>query len=383
MTTALQIKTKMRETNAYLSARLPLARTSFSAHTDERDLREEMGRLFDSADGVVASAKEAKRDLTAEEIGQVDSLLGEIEEIRASLTGTVAAKDEAIGRILIQAGGEEMGGATIERTERPSAWVDQHGKPVHVLTPKQKMVDLPTNNASLAKASIGEYIQARITGDHSKCSPAIKGALKEGDNSLGGFLVPSELGRRVIDLARAQSVIMKAGCQTVAMTSDSLTLARIASDPTFVGVGENIAITESSMTFDALNFTAHKIGTFISVSRELAEDAPNFVQLVEQALATAFAAKLDNIAVNGLSQAIDSGLLQMATSTGMGETTGASVRSCGKTCTARLSAFRGKTLNQMPTSSILKSAATCRFSPPVMEPTARKCGCHHRRRLRA
>ena len=305
-----------RESTASLGAFLNASGGFHNWNQAEREMREELGTLCDECEALMTKAQAEKREFTSAEQQQYGAAMARVDEIRPQLTGTAQAKDAAMHKIL------QMGDGSPTEPAQATGWVDQHGKPVHVLAKGQKFVDLPTKNADLCKGSIGEYIQARITGDHSRCSPVIKGALKEGDNSLGGFLVPAELGRRVIDLARAQSVLMKAGCQTVGMTSDTLTLARVASDPTFVVVGENVAITESSMTFDALNFSAYKIATFIAVSRELAEDAPNFVQLVESTLAQAFAAKLDNIGINGMTPGIDSGLLQMATSTGMGETTG-------------------------------------------------------------
>jgi HK97 family phage major capsid protein len=63
------------------------------------------------------------------------------------------------------------------------------------------------------------------------------------------------------------------------------------------------------------------VGTLITASRELAEDAPNFVEQVEGVLARAFATKLDNIAINGVASSHLDGMLDWATGTGLiGET---------------------------------------------------------------
>src|SRR5690606_18546786 len=107
--------------------------------------------------------------------------------------------------------------------------------------------------------------------------------------------------------------------QTAIMTSDSLTMARVASDPVFEAKSENQEFTGSDITFDGILFSAVTIGTLVKCSRELAEDAPNFVQLIEQTLAAAFAAKLDNIALNDISGG-PTGMLNWPTTHGIGET---------------------------------------------------------------
>ena len=104
------------------------------------------------------------------------------------------------------------------------------------------------------------------------------------------------------------------------MSSDRLTLARVATDPTFEVKTENAAFTGSTIAFDALGFTANTVGTLITASRELAEDAPNFGTMIEQTLARAFAAKLDNIAVNGVSSSHLDGILDWDTASGISET---------------------------------------------------------------
>lgn len=292
--------------NASEFARIPVANTRSKGNSrqDEREKREECGRLYDRAEAIVAQAKAADRDLTADETNRVESLMAQAKVLSNQISNFPLAAQTGDGGDLNRSG-----------------WVDaKTGKPVYVLGKADRWQDLPRENNIDPSARVGEFIKCAITGNWRNASPAIRNAMSEGGNSAGGFLVPDELMRRVIDLARAKSVVMQAGAQTIPMTSDSLTLARVATDPTFEVKTENAAFSGSDIAFDALNFSAYTVGTLITASRELAEDAPNFVDLVESVLASAFAAKLDNIAINGVASSGLDGMLDWATATGIGET---------------------------------------------------------------
>jgi HK97 family phage major capsid protein len=202
---------------------------------------------------------------------------------------------------------------------KPTRWVDQHGKPVYVLAKGQRWSDLPRErDKRLEGVTIGDCIKASITG---KTTPEIRAAMSEGTNTSGGFLVPDELLIGLVDKARAASVIMRAGAQTVPMSSETLRMARLASDATFEHKEENAAFVGSDITFDAITFATSTLGTVVTASRELAEDAPNFASEVEAALVAAFAVKLDDVAINGMGPTDPDGILDWPSGTGLiGET---------------------------------------------------------------
>lgn len=181
--------------------------------------------------------------------------------------------------------------------------VDTDGREFYALTNKQKLADLPTDagRPSVEGVSLGRMLCAKITGNwrHAQRERQYLAALSEDSDSGGGILVPIELGRQLIDKARAASAVLSAGAVTVPMTSDRLIMARVASDPAFAVVGENVSITEDNPTFDSIGFTAHKIAGLVKMSRELVADAPNMSQAIEDVLAKAFAAELDRLALVG------------------------------------------------------------------------------------
>jgi HK97 family phage major capsid protein len=132
------------------------------------------------------------------------------------------------------------------------------------------------------------------------------------DNLGGGVMVPSELATQVIDYARNVSAVWQAGAVTIPMDSDTLTIARQIADPTIEVKGQNEAFTLAGMQFDAINFTAYKIGAVIVMSRELAADAPNAAEVVSTALSKALAVEVDRFALEGSGSVEPSGLINLA-----------------------------------------------------------------------
>jgi len=141
----------------------------------------------------------------------------------------------------------------------------------------------------------------------------------ETSNTAGGFLVPSQLSAEIIDLARAKSVVVQAGAQTIPMESDRLTMARLEGDPTFQVKTENAKFAQSDATFGAISFTSNTLGTVVAISRELAQDAPNAASKLEEALSLGIATEIDRLALIGSGSQEPNGLKNIS---GIGEITG-------------------------------------------------------------
>ena len=125
-------------------------------------------------------------------------------------------------------------------------------------------------------------------------------ALAEATVGAGGALVPSPLSARVIDLARNRTVVLRAGAQTVPMTSQTLALARLTSEGTPAWKTENAAITAADMVFDRVTFTARTLVRLITLSVELFEDAdPSSEGVIANAFAGQMAVELDRVALLG------------------------------------------------------------------------------------
>ena len=157
---------------------------------------------------------------------------------------------------------------------------------------------------------LGKMIVGAVTGRWDEESQAEKLAMGGSTNIGGGILVSDELAADIIDLARAAAVLFRAGCQTIAMKSDTLRIAKINADPVLVDKAENAPFSGTTVQFGALGLMAHTVGNFILVSRELIQDSVNAAALIQQTLARALAVSLDSLGLNGSG----SGTLQGITS---------------------------------------------------------------------
>jgi HK97 family phage major capsid protein len=146
--------------------------------------------------------------------------------------------------------------------------------------------------------SFGKYVRGMITGDW-RGADAERRALVEGTASAGGALVPAPLSARVIDKARNQTRVVRAGAAIVPMESSTLKLARVVGDPTAAWHSELATISASDMTFDVVTLTARSLASRVLISRELVEDAANASDEVEKAIAAQVAVTIDLAALYG------------------------------------------------------------------------------------
>ena len=170
-------------------------------------------------------------------------------------------------------------------------WMDERGQPVRVLSRGERL-----SERSYTGPTLGDLIRAKVTGPRNEDE---KRALSEGTDSAGGYTVPAPLSSDFIDLMRAKSVAMQAGAVTVPMTSETLAIARVASDPTVAWRAENAAVAEGDPTFDRVAFTAKTLAGYVKVSRELMEDSINVGRILDDIFARAMAQKLDYAAIFG------------------------------------------------------------------------------------
>lgn len=171
-----------------------------------------------------------------------------------------------------------------------------------------------TGNDSLAGIGLGGFVSGLVTGRWS--AGITYGAQQSiGTDSAGGYLVPSPLAGRVIDLARNRARVIQAGAEIVPMGSSTLRIAKVATDPDAEWKAENALATGSDLVLAAVELRARTLFVGpVKVSVELTEDAPNVNEVIEDAIAAAIAVEIDRAALYG------SGLLEEPT--GLKETTG-------------------------------------------------------------
>lgn len=172
-------------------------------------------------------------------------------------------------------------------------------KPV-ILKADQKLSEVVkgTYPAEMDRLSISRILRGYVYGDWHGSELEMK-AMASSPTSAGGIFIPAPLSARVIDLARAQSVVFRAGAVTVPMETATVKLPRVTTDPTAAFYSEAQAIAASDGVFDSVTFTARKLACLVVVNNELLEDAQGVDAAIENSIATAMALKLDYVALTG------------------------------------------------------------------------------------
>jgi HK97 family phage major capsid protein len=269
--------------------------------------REIANNWLSDMQAIVNRAARENRELTAAEKEEYDALQNNWNHIQKR----VIADDERhrlFTRNTLATVAERLGGGSIASGEPYQLWMDGDGKPVYAMTKFGKFADLPKRTDAPEGLSFGNMVRAIATGDWRKYAPREYKALGENTNSGGGYLVPDEVSRLIIDRARAITRVVQAGAISVPMTSDRMTIAKVDTDPTMAVHTEGTEMSNSEPAFGSVGLTSHTIGCYVKLSRELAADAPNIQQLVESVLAKSLAATVDKWALQGTGSAQWAGL---------------------------------------------------------------------------
>lgn len=128
---------------------------------------------------------------------------------------------------------------------------------------------------------------------------AIANALSGSTDTLGGYAVPEEMERSIIDLREERGVIRRFS-RREPMTSDIKRIPRRTGGPTLYYVGDNTEITSSNVTWDQITLTARKAAAMVLFSSELNEDAViSIADTLTREIAYAMANGEDEAGFNG------------------------------------------------------------------------------------
>lgn len=140
----------------------------------------------------------------------------------------------------------------------------------------------------------------------------------ESSGSAGGYLVPSPLSAELIDRLRAASTILRAGTLTVPFDSQTLSMARVLTDPVIVSHAENAAdLEQNGPTLELIFLHARSLGCVVRASRELVEDSTaggGLNEVLTSLFAKAMASEIDRqcLLSNGSGGTSITGLLNIA-----------------------------------------------------------------------
>ena len=139
--------------------------------------------------------------------------------------------------------------------------------------------------------SLGKIVKGAILGDWSDAVEEQK--IYAANTTTGGVLIPTSLSAQVVEAARAESALSKAGVLTVNMQTPTVTIAKETTVPTSAFKTEGDPITVSDITFSPIELKAKTITSMVNLSQELLQDAQNIESLIASSLAKSLALAID------------------------------------------------------------------------------------------
>jgi len=206
------------------------------------EMRQKRAALVKQAREILDKADAEKRDLTAEEEQQYDRIMEDVDKL----------------------------GKQIEREERMQALE----KNLNTIGGEPHKPEPQTQHRNLRPRSTEEYRNAYMTYlrlGRNGLEPHEVRALQVGTDSEGGYLVPDEFEKTLIQGLEERNIMR--GLATVITTSGDRQVPVVSSHGTASWIAEEGAFSESDEAFSQVVLSAYKVGTLIKVSEELLNDS--------------------------------------------------------------------------------------------------------------
>ncbi len=163
-------------------------------------------------------------------------------------------------------------GNEIARMERLEALDAELSKPVNTpITEKPSAAPKADVKTGRASDTYKRAFWAQTRARHDM-TPEMRNALQEGVDTEGGYLVPDEFERTLVQGLNENTVI-RAHAHVITTSSGLHKIPVVASHGSAAWIDEEGAYTESDETFGQVQLDAHKVGTVIKVSEELLNDS--------------------------------------------------------------------------------------------------------------
>lgn len=155
-------------------------------------------------------------------------------------------------------------GKSIERFEKQAAMDNSMAQPTN-----QPIVNTPGASIKTGRAS-DEYKQAMLTALRTNFKN-VSNVLQEGNDAAGGYLVPVEYDKRLVDVLTEENIMRSLA--TTITTSGEHKINIAATKPAAAWIEEGGALTFGDATFDQIMMDAYKLHVAIKVTEELLYDA--------------------------------------------------------------------------------------------------------------
>ena len=202
------------------------------------ELREKRAKLWDGAKAFLDSHSDKDGKLSAEDASAYDKMEADVVAL----------------------------GKDIERMERQAAIDAELAKPT-----AQPIVNTPT--ATTPKEKMGrasdEYRKAMLSALRSNFRN-VSNVLQEGVDADGGYLVPDEYDKRLIDVLDEENIMRSLGTKLTTSGERKINIA--ATKPAASWIEEGGALTFGDATFDQIILDAYKLHVAIKITEELLYD---------------------------------------------------------------------------------------------------------------
>lgn len=206
------------------------------------ELREKRAKAWDAAKAFLDSKRGADGLLSAEDVATYEKMEADVVNL----------------------------GKEIDRLERQQALDAELNKPVN--TPITGKPGQPNPENKTGRAS-NEYKRAFWNAMRSKAAGyEVLNALQVGTDSEGGYLVPDEFERTLVEALQEEN-IFRTMAKIIQTASGDRKIPVVASKGTASWVDEEGAIPDSDDAFGQVSIGAYKLATMIKVSEELLNDS--------------------------------------------------------------------------------------------------------------
>lgn len=217
------------------------------------ELRDKRAELFQAMSELNASALADERDFTPEEQEKYDKIEADFDGLSNQI-----ARSEKLAGIEPKLTREAAVPETVERAIEEGTLDVAEEK-----TARQQITEKPEY-----RAAFRDYLRH---GD--KASAESRAALQVGTDSEGGYLVPDEFHRTLVESQRVFGVARQLATVITTTENGQLLIPKVATAGTAALTAEEAAFTESEDTFGQAVLDAYKYGTIIKVSDELVADS--------------------------------------------------------------------------------------------------------------
>ncbi len=163
-------------------------------------------------------------------------------------------------------------GKEIDRLEKQEALDRELSKPLNMpLTGKPSSQGMEEKKDRASDDYKKAFWNAMRTRAGEGLDPVIRNALQIGTDTEGGYLVPDEFERTLVDALDEENIFRRLA-NVITTSSGDRKIPVVASKGTSSWIDEEGAIPESDDSFGQVSIGAYKLGTMIKVSEELLND---------------------------------------------------------------------------------------------------------------